>query len=288
MSIIKLFVVLILLIFSILANGQKTDKKPLMNSVDFPNLFGPIQLTDKPYEHFFASYYGINSFSANEQYATVLRTTVKDHLPNENEPATLGIVDIRKKSFIPITKTHAWNFQQGCMAHWLSTNPDSLIIYNDLRKGKFVSVILNVHTKKEKKVIPYPISAVSPNGKEAISINFSRLRATRDSYGYGGDGQESKIKKVYPKDDGLFLINLENGIAKLIVSLFDIKKYVPEIKENSIAYFNHTLFSRKGSKIFWLSRAKPIGINTTAFTVNRDGTNLKNASQRVGDHILIG
>ena len=69
-----------------------------MNSVDFPNFFGPIQLTDKPYEHFFASYYGINSFSANEQYATVLRTTIKDHLPNENEPATLGIVDIRKKS----------------------------------------------------------------------------------------------------------------------------------------------------------------------------------------------
>ena len=264
-----------MLIFSISANGQKTDKKPVLNSVDFPNFLGPIQLTDKPYEHFFASYYGINSFSANEKYATVLRTTIKDHLPNENEPATLGIVDLIDKSFTPITKTNAWNFQQGCMAHWLSTNPDSLIIYNDLRKGKFVSVILNVHTKKEKKVIPFPISAVSPNGKEAISINFSRLRATRDSYGYAGNGQESKIKKVYPKDDGLFLINLENGVAKLIVSLFDIKKYVPEIKENSIAYFNHTLFSRKGSKIFWLSRAKPIGLNTTAFTVDRIGTNLK-------------
>ena len=183
MSMIKIFMVLILLVFSISGNGQKTEKKPVMRSVDFLDFSEPIQLTDKPYEHFFASYYGINSFSANEKYATVLRTTIKDRLPNENEPATLGIVDLRDKSFTPITKTHAWNFQQGCMAHWLSTNPDSLIIYNDLREGKFVSVILNVHTKKEKKVIPYPISAVSPNGKEAISINFSRLRATRDSYG---------------------------------------------------------------------------------------------------------
>ncbi len=275
MSIIKIFVLLILLIFSISANGQNKDKKPEMNSVDFPDFSEPIQLTDKPYEHFFASYYGINSFSANEKYATVLRTTIRDHLPNENEPATLGIVDLRDKSFTPITKTFAWNFQQGCMAHWLSTNPDSLIIYNDFRKGKFVSVIINVHTKKEIKVIPYPISAVSPNGKEAISINFSRLRATRDSYGYAGNGQESSINKVYPKDDGLFLINLGNGAAKLIVSLFDIKEYVPEIKENSIAYFNHTLFSRKGSKIFWLTRAKPIGLNTTAFTVDLNGANLK-------------
>ena len=72
---------------------------------------------------------------------------------------------------------------------------------------------------------------MSPNGKEAISINFSRLRASRDSYGYAGNGQESKINKAYPKDDGLFLVNLENGVAKLIVSIQDIKKYVPELKE---------------------------------------------------------
>ena len=130
MSMIKIFIVLILLVFSISSNGQKTEKKPVMRSVDFLDFSEPIQLTDKPYEHFFASYYGINSFSANEKYATVLRTTIKDRLPNENEPATLGIVDLRDKSFTPITKTNAWNFQQGCMAHWLSNNPDSLIIYN--------------------------------------------------------------------------------------------------------------------------------------------------------------
>ena len=170
MSIIKIFIVIILLIFSISANGQKIDKKPVMNSVDFPNFLGPIQLTDKPYEHFFASYYGINSFSANELYATVLRTTIKDHLPNENEPATLGIVDIRKKSFIPITKTHAWNFQQGCMAHWLSTNPDSLIIYNDLRN---ISSRFDKHfegIKDLRKKLEQAMTATDGFGRDARSI----------------------------------------------------------------------------------------------------------------------
>ena len=264
----------LLLIFSMTVYGQKAKDILFENSVNFPNVSGPIQLTYGPYEHFFASYYGINSFSADERYATVLRTEIKNHLPDENESATLGLVDLKTKSFIPLVQTSAWNFQQGCMAHWLSTNPDSLIIYNDLRQGKFVSIILNVHTKKEEKVIPFPISAVSPSGKEAVSINFSRLRETRDSYGYGGGGQNSKIDKAYPKDDGIFLVNLESGKAKLIVSLLEIKKYVPKIAENRVQYFNHTLFSRKGSKIFWLSRAKPIGKNTTAFTVNRNGTNL--------------
>jgi len=160
------------------------------------------------------------------------------------------------------------------MAHWLSTSPDSLIIFNDLREGKFVSVIMNVHTKKEIKTIPYPISAVSPNGKEAISINFSRLRITRTDYGYGGEGQDSKAAIQFPENDGLFLVNLETGKAKLIVSISQIKNMVPEIPKEGIEYFNHTLFSRGGSKIFWLARAIP-NRNTTAFNVNRDGSNIQ-------------
>ena len=78
------------------------------------------------------------------------------------------------------------------MAHWLATSPDSLIIFNDLREGKFVSVIMNVFTKKEIRRIPYPVGAVSPDGKEAVSINFARLRLVRPDYGYGGDGQDSR------------------------------------------------------------------------------------------------
>jgi len=133
---------------------------------------------------------------------------------------------------------------------------------------------MNVHTKKEIKTIPYPISAVSPNGKEAISINFSRLRITRSDYGYGGEGQDKRADTQFPEDDGLFLINLETGEAKLIVTLAQIKKMVPEIPQEGIEYFNHTLFSRGGSKIFWLARATP-NRNTTSFTVNRDGTSLQ-------------
>ena len=243
-------------------------------TVSFPKVSEPVQITTNEKEHLFASYYGINSWSKSERFVTVLETDIKYKLPDENEPATLGLIDLKTNSFIPLTQTRAWNFQQGCMAHWLNTSPDSLIIFNDLREGKFVSIIMNVHTKKEIKTIPYPISAVSPNGKEAVSINFSRLRITRSDYGYGGEGQDKRSDTQFPEDDGIFLINLETGEAKLIVTLAQIKKLVPEIPQEGIEYFNHTLFSRGGSKIFWLARATPHR-NTTSFTVNRDGTSLQ-------------
>ncbi len=243
------------------------------NTVHFPEFSEAIQLLDNGKEHLYASYYGINSFSANQKYVTILETDVKHRLPTEDDPATLGLVDLETQEFIPLTTTRAWNFQQGCMAHWLATSPDSLIIYNDLRDGKFVSIIMNVHTKEEVKIIPYPVSAVSPNGKEAVSINFARLRETRTDYGYGGNGQDPLSDVKFPEDDGLFLVDLETGVAKLIVSIADVKDLVPEVPEGGKEYFNHTLYSRDGSKIFWLARARPKR-NTTSLTVNRDGSNL--------------
>lgn len=244
--------------------------------VVFPKVTGPVQITEGPKEHFFASYYGINSFSRSQKYATVLQTEVRFELPTEDDTAVLGLIDLDSKEFIPVSKTRAWNFQEGCMAHWLGSSPDSLIIFNDYREGKYVSVILNVHTKKEIRVIDRPVSAVSPNGKEAVGMNFSRLRATRTDYGYGGDGQDAQVNIRFPDNDGIFHIDLETGESKLLVSIKDIESQVPGLKEGAIEYFAHVVYSRDGSKLSWLARGHPER-NTTVFTVNRDGTGLARA-----------
>jgi len=262
------------LLILFLASCGGNDNKGII--VVFPQVEGPVQITEGSREHFFASYYGINSFDATERYVTVLETDIKNKLPDENDPATLGLVDLKTNTFIPITETRAWNFQQGCMAHWLGTSPDSLIIYNDFRDNTYVSVIMNVHTRKEIRTLPYPVSAVSADGKKALSINFARLRLTRPDYGYGGRGQDPRENTPLPYDDGLFIIDIETGVSKLLVSFQDVKELIPPISEGSIAWFNHTLFSREGSKIFWLSRQMDNKTRvTTSLTVNSDGTNLR-------------
>ncbi|GAB3005114.1 hypothetical protein GCM10027284_23560 [Cyclobacterium sediminis] len=269
-----IFTLLSCLIVISCTERSSNEEKSNPNLVHFPKVSEPIQLVDNGKEHLYASYYGINSFSANQRYATVLETDIVDRLPTEDDEATLGMVDLETMEFKPLTTTKAWNFQQGCMAHWLASSPDSLIIYNDLREGKFVSIIMNVHTQEEIKTIPHPVSAVSPDGKKAVSINFSRLRITRSDYGYGGEGQDKQEDVQFPEDDGIFLIDLETGTSELLVSIADVKELVPEIPEEGIEYFNHTLFSREGTKLFWLARAIP-NRNTTSLIVNTDGTGLQ-------------
>lgn len=57
------------------------------------------------------------------------------------------------------------------------------ILYNDMREGKYCSVILDVETGEER-VLPMPVYTVSTDGKTALSLDFSRLHNLRLGYGY--------------------------------------------------------------------------------------------------------
>ncbi len=240
----------------------------------FPKFGDPIQITSDDKEHFYASYMGINSFSDDDKYALVLETDLRIGMPTGKEAATLGLVELETKKFIPLTTTRAWNFQQGCMGFWLGIAPNDQIIFNDFRDGKFVSVIMDVHTKKELKVFPLPVGDVSEDGKTAVSINFSRIWITRKSYGYGGEGQPSQPDVQFPDDDGIFHMNLQTGESKLIVSYADMKSFMPEIKSPKIAYIGHVKISRNAQRIFWLARDTPPGI-TVSLSANIDGSNVR-------------
>ncbi len=253
-------------------------------AADFPTYSEPRAITSGPKDHLFASYYAINAWSADGRYATVLETDVKGRLATESDVAALGVVDTQDNNrFVPLSETRCWNFQEATMAHWLATAPQTQFVFNDLVDGKFASVVFDMATKT-RRVVSAPVSAVSPDGKWAVSINYARLRLTRPDYGYGGSGQDARSAVTWPVDDGLWLVNLETGEAKLIVSIASVQDRMPQVKDlKALAYFCHTVFSRDGSKIFWLARsvenlseqAVVRKWETTAFTCNRDGSNVQ-------------
>ncbi len=233
-----------------------------------------------PKHHFASAYYHLCSWDASERYLLCLETDIENHNPKAHEPATLGMVDLETGEFLPLAETRAWNFQQGAMQQWLGTAPDSLIIYNDFRNGKFVSVILNAHTGKEVKVIGRAVSAVSHDGTKAVSLNFARLHITRPGYGYAGDGDDPRMEEKYPEDDGLYYVDLLTGESKLIVSYADIFRLNPPPQQEStrLLWMNHTLINPDDTRVFFLGRSPRTGGSgwvTAAYTVNLDGSELR-------------
>ncbi len=253
----------------------------------FPEISKPYAITKGPHEHLLANYYAISAWSPDNRYVLVLETDLNGRLPEAGERCTLGVVDLQDENkFIPITTTACWNFQEAAMAHWLSMDE---ILFNDLRDGKFVTVILNWRTKQER-ILPRPVSAVSADKTWAVSINYARLSLTRPDYGYAGPGQDPLETVEWPENDGLWVMDLKTGESKLVLSVAQGRSQMPATKRvkgkpgQPLAYYCHTVISKDDRKIFFLARSvdwfdksihKASPWQTTSFTVDNDGTNLR-------------
>ena len=251
----------------------------------FPTVGKPYAITSGPRDHLLANYFGINAWSPDNRYVGVLEVNFNGRLAERTDTAVIALVDLEEGNrLIPISRTVCWNFQEAAMFHWL---PDGTCLFNDCRDGRFVTVILDWKTGRER-IIPVPVSAVDPSGEWAVSINYARLRLCRPDYGYAGDGQDARADEIWPEDDGLWLVNLRTGERKLILSVAQARSLMPEITgEDGLAYFCHTIISPNAKRIFFLARTVEdfsgqierrghiYSWDTVSLTINTDGTDLR-------------
>lgn len=234
-------------------------------------------LTQGPLNHFFG-YYGISPWNESGQNLVCLQSSFQDHMPAPDEPAAIGLVAADTGKFTQITETHAWNFQQGAMLHWNPLRPESEIIYNERVENRIVSVVMDVNTGR-KRELPRPVNAISHDGRFALSLTYGRLGRLRKVVGYAGI-EDPNPNHPHPDNDGVFLLDLETGESKLVVSIarvYDIIKASHPELDNEHMWFNHTVFNRNDSRFFFLARTRipGAGLETGMFTANLDGSELR-------------
>ncbi len=272
----SLSIILFAALFAV--NCRPPAQQPAQPADAFPSV-EIRQLTSGKLHHFASAYYHIRSWDSSGRHLLCLRTDITDRNPEVGDTASLCIIDVQSGQVREIARTCAWNFQQGAMQQWLGSAPDSMVIFNDCRDGKFVAVIMNAFTGRVIKIIDRPVSAVSHDGRSAVSINFARLHQTRPGYGYPGPGQHARLDEDHPADDGIFYLNLETGAARLVVSLDEVfAMNPPPGRPDSLPFwFNHTLINRDDSRVFFLGRrAKESGGWCTAsYTVGLDSDGLR-------------
>jgi len=235
------------------------------------------RLTSGPKHHFFG-YYGICPWNKSQRRMVCLQSDFQDHFPAPDEPAVIGLVDCETGKFSRISQTNAWNLQQGAMLHWNPLEPETEIIYNDRRNNEIVSVILDVNSGK-RRVLDRAVSAVSNNGRYALSLTYGRLARLRKTVGYLGTTDPNPSSPA-PDNDGVFLTDLVSGKSKLVVSIEKVQRMLvenhPELQSRHI-WFNHTVFNRTDTRFFFLARSKESsgGLQTGMFTANLDGSELR-------------
>jgi hypothetical protein len=235
------------------------------------------QLTQGPHHHFFG-YYGICPWNQSGRYLLSLQTSFQDHMPGRDEPAVIGLVQATTGKFRAVGETSAWNFQQGAMLHWNPLQPESEVIYNDRRGNEIVSVMLDVNTGRMRR-LPRAVSAVSHNGRWALSLTYGRMGRLRPVVGYAGV-EDPNPEAPHPDNDGVFLMDLTTGETRLVVSIRRVYEMLqtdhPELADRHM-WFNHVVFNRTDTRFLFLARTwGPDGrLQTGMFTANLEGSDLR-------------
>lgn len=196
--------------------------------------------------HYFFGYYDMRAESKGRHLS--LRVPFMDKQPEADDEAEIGF--IKDKVFFPIAKTTAWNFQQAAMQQWHPYLEDT-VYYNAFLDDKCVTVTHNFLTG-EKKYTSLPTACVSPDGKWGLSVNFARIFEFRPGYGYAGCIDEN-AHIDQPENDGIFLVDMESGNGKLIVSYPDLAEVGGFDKDEKVLV-NHITFNTTSNKYCALLR----------------------------------
>lgn len=258
------------------------------------------QLTFGPGHHFFG-YIGqcqTIPWNLSGRYILGLEIDSIDRMPAPRESATIILIDTRDNyEIIRIEKTYAWNHQQGTMFYWNPLAPETQFFFNDrdTASGMVFTVLYDI--TKQKRVMEYrfnetPVgnSGVAPDGSAWIGLNYGRLARLRPVTGYPGALDWSK-DEIAPESDGIFMVDMETGKNRLLVSFQQLEKKLkehdPELEHDGL-FINHTLWNRNNGLVYFFVRAgwngqggKRINI---PFSVRADGTGLTMHDIYVGGH----
>lgn len=235
-----------------------------------------IRITTGP-EHYFFGYYDLRAWDITDNYHLCNRVKFADRLPEKEDVAELGMVSLNGE-FRSIGETSSWNFQQGAVLQWNPGAPGDEVIYNVRHGDEYKCIVKNLRSGAEK-ILEKPLANVDPTGRYGLSINFDRMFDFRPGYGYAGR-TDLFLNDNAPKEDGIFLVDMQNGKSKLIISIEEICEMLN--KNNSPVgkgkvLINHINFNTSGTRFVFLARNFPSGGNTwgtAVMTANYDGSEL--------------
>ena len=213
----------------------------------------PAVRVSPPDRHCFFGYFDKFPWDRSERYLLCQYADFEARQPVPGEKLTLGMIDLQDNNrFIKLAETDSWCWQQGCMFQWLN-DAESTVIYNDREGDHFVARTLDVKTG-ETKTICRPVYCLSPDGRYAASLNFSRLDRERPGYGYPGAFDPTEHDPI-PADDGVYIVDLKKNTSRLIVSVKEVtERFFRSDMTPGPGWFNHMLFSPDSRRIAFFHR----------------------------------
>lgn len=231
--------------------------------------------TDLSHSEWFG-YYNYDPMSRDATKLLCNRVNFDARAITSDDTADLGWYDLSTKEWHYIDTTDSFNWPQGAMLQWLpGDGNENKVIYNQSDKTHFHSVIFDLETGS-KKIVDFPIYAITPDGKYSISLNYERSYWCR-AYHYMPIENKAYDVQV-AEDDGIFCVDLESNSVKRIISIDDVIGLDVQVDFSQARHWcEHIMLNREGTQIAFLHRFAYDNVNrykTRVVVANIDGSNL--------------
>ncbi|KQC12086.1 MAG: hypothetical protein APR54_02565 [Candidatus Cloacimonas sp. SDB] len=169
--------------------------------------------------------------------------------PEPEKPTSIILYDLNNKIILKeITRTNAWNWQQGSRTFWLN---DSEVIYNqfDRQNKLYYSEIYNIKSETYRKN-PLPVQDAYKD-EYFISISYEALNITRPDYGY----RCKKNKDLDLFSQKLLFTDLKSGKIDILCAVKDVLRSTSySVEKITYPRFNHVSISPDGKRFVFLLR----------------------------------
>ncbi|MEQ9453735.1 MAG: hypothetical protein RLN76_03970 [Phycisphaeraceae bacterium] len=249
-------------------------------------------------------------FSPSGRYLACFRMPFEDRRPEAGDVGEVVVVDLEAGTERVVAETAGWEPQLGANVNW--GGDDRTLVFNDVaREGWRPEVVRLDWPTGEAQRWPGGVYQVSPCGRYAAACSLEKMRRTQAGYGVMVPDELLARNIGAPEDDGLFIVDLETGERRLVLSLREAVRVIPELRGLSDAeleawevYGFHCKWSGDGERlIFTVRRFRNAGeprwdvlhgekgaVRFDVLTLNADGSGVCDAVpavcwERGGHHI---
>ncbi|TWI76905.1 hypothetical protein LZ24_00527 [Desulfobotulus alkaliphilus] len=173
--------------------------------------------------------------------------------PSYNKQVEIVLQAVNNAAIVKVFFSKAYNWQQGCRAHWLN---EDLFFFNDFdaENKKYISLVFSKDSLQEVRAFDFPVQD-SYGTEFFLSLNYRRLMALRPDYGYSNLPVLNDTELADTTNDGIWRIEYETGKSRLLVSLNDMcaVNYRSEF-DTAVHKTNHVMISPAGDKFIFMHR----------------------------------
>ncbi len=233
--------------------------------------------------HYWFGYYDTCPWSRDQTRLLAHRARFLDRFPSPDDPCEVGFIegwDTDEPAFTTLAESRAWNWQQGARLQWAEIDSGQRVVFNDRRDGRHVCVILD-EGGAERRVLPAPVYALSPDATAAVTLGFGRLSRLRPEYGVPGL-DDPNPDDPSPATDGVSRLDLATGETKLICPISTLDAYTLPGRPSPAGgplhqHVNHLMFNPSGTRFCFMHRFnRPDGIlQSRLFTSDVEGRDVR-------------